>query len=238
MKTIIHRANTRGYANHGWLKSHHSFSFANYFNPERMNFGALRVFNDDVVEPKMGFGTHPHNNMEIISIPLSGALSHKDSMENKRAITKDEVQAMSAGTGLTHSEFNDSSAEAVNFFQLWIIPDTQNVKPRYEQKYFDVKDRKNKFQVLVDSLQSDYKESLKIHQDAKISRIELNKNGSVEYQFKSENHGVYIMNIEGTISVGGEQLEQRDAIGVSETNSIMIKALEASDILVVEVPMI
>ncbi|MDJ0646177.1 MAG: pirin family protein [Flavobacteriaceae bacterium] len=237
MKSIIHRAASRGYADHGWLRSHHSFSFAGYHNPERMNFGALRVFNDDVVKPKMGFGTHPHNNMEIISIPLSGALSHKDSMNNKRAITSDEVQAMSAGTGLTHSEFNDSTSEEVNFFQLWIVPDTQNVNPRYDQKHFHSNERKNEFQVLVDSIASKHIDSLKIHQDAKISRIELEDGKTINYELKSDKHGVYIMNIRGSISTAGEQLEQRDAMGIWETDEIALTATENSDILIVEVPM-
>lgn len=238
MKKIIHGAASRGYANHGWLKSHHSFSFAGYHNPDRMNFGALRVFNDDVVQPKMGFGTHPHTNMEIISIPLSGALSHKDSMNNKRAITTEEVQAMSAGTGLTHSEFNDSATEEVNFFQLWIIPQEQNVEPRYEQQRFDPKERKNKFQVLVDSIDSSNDTSLKIHQDAKISRIALDQNKEAEYTLKSANHGVYIMNIDGKIRVGSEDLKKRDAIGIWRTDKIKVQAEEQSDILVVEVLMI
>ena len=138
MKSIIHRANTRGHANHGWLDSYHSFSFAGYYDPQRMNFGMLRVLNDDVVKPGMGFGTHPHRDMEIISIPLKGALSHKDSMGNKRSIEVGEVQAMSAGTGITHSEFNDSHTDDVNFLQLWIIPEAQGVEPRYFQKEFDL----------------------------------------------------------------------------------------------------
>jgi len=168
MKTIKHLANTRGAANHGWLKSHHSFSFANYYNPERMSFGVLRVLNDDIVQPKMGFGTHPHQNMEIISIPLRGALSHKDNMNNKRSIEVGEVQVMSAGTGLTHSEFNDSKTEEVNFLQLWIVPEEQNVTTNYEQKLFDVQGRVNKFQTLVSPQDNLVEGSLGIHQQASI----------------------------------------------------------------------
>ena len=149
MKKIIHKAASRGYADHGWLRSYHTFSFASYQNSERMNFGMLRVLNDDVVQPEMGFGTHPHRNMEIISIPISGALSHKDSIGNKRSIEVGEVQVMSAGTGLKHSEFNDSKIDAVNFLQLWIIPEIENITPHYNQKIFEALERKNKFQVLV-----------------------------------------------------------------------------------------
>lgn len=237
MKTILYKAGSRGHADHGWLKSHHTFSFAGYHNPDRMNFGALRVFNDDVVQPKMGFGTHPHDNMEIISIPLSGSLSHKDSMNNKRAITVQEVQAMSAGTGLTHSEFNDSSNEAVNFFQLWILPDSRNVSPRYEQKNFDEAKRINKLQVLVESVASSDESTLKIHQDAKISRISLEKGQSIDYTLKSNDHGVFIMNISGTTQIAGQALEERDAIGISEIKSLKVTSTSNADLLFVEVPM-
>lgn len=237
MNTIIHKATTRGYANHGWLKSYHSFSFANYQNSERMNFGMLRVFNDDIVQPKMGFGTHPHNNMEIISIPLSGALSHKDSMGNKRAIEVDEVQVMSAGTGLMHSEFNDSSTEKTNFFQLWIVPNEQNVTPKYEQKQFNLIERKDQLQILVSSVKSKNPESLKMHQDAQISRIELSKGNTFEYQLKSKENGVYLMNIKGEIIVNNEKLSTRDAIGVWNAESFKIESQEDSDLLFVEVPM-
>lgn len=237
MKTVLHKANSRGHANHGWLESYHTFSFANYYNPERMHFGALRVFNDDYVQPKMGFGTHPHNNMEIISIPLSGALSHKDSMGNKKAIATGEVQTMTAGSGLTHSEFNDSSNKKVNFFQLWIIPSEQNVVPRYEQKHFKEAERKDQLQVLVSSVNSHNNDSLKIHQDAQISRITLSEGNTFEYTLKTENHGVYIMNIDGGVLVANELLATRDAIGIWDTKTVKIVANSTSDILLVEVPM-
>ena len=238
MKTIIHKASTRGHANHGWLESKHSFSFANYHNPERMNFGALRVFNDDIVQSKMGFGTHPHNNMEIISIPIQGALSHKDSMGNKRAIEVDEVQVMSAGTGLMHSEFNDSKTEKVIFFQLWIVPNKQSVTPHYEQKWFDKELRKDALQILVSSVDSDNDGSLRIHQDAQISRINLSKGQVFEYQLKSKENGVYLMNINGVVIVNNEELSTRDAVGVYDTDRFTIETKEESDILFVEVPMI
>jgi len=149
MKKILHKSDTRGHANHGWLKAKHSFSFASYYNPERMNFGALRVLNDDIVQPKMGFGTHPHQNMEIITIPLKGALSHKDSMGNKRTIEVNEIQVMSAGTGVTHSEFNDSKTEEVSLLQLWIIPQEMNIKPNYEQRQFSEEGKMNQIQTVV-----------------------------------------------------------------------------------------
>lgn len=237
MKTIKHLANTRGAANHGWLKSHHSFSFANYYNPERMNFGVLRVLNDDIVQPKMGFGTHPHQNMEIISIPLKGALSHKDNMNNKRSIEVGEVQVMSAGTGLTHSEFNDSKTEEVNFLQLWIVPEEQNVTPNYEQKLFDVKERVNKFQTLVSPQDNLVEGSLGIHQQASILTGSFDKGKESSYTI-NKGKGVYVFLLEGEIEVSGETLYKRDALGVWDTDSIIIKSQENSEILLIDVPMI
>lgn len=234
MKTTIHKANTRGFANHGWLKSHHTFSFANYQNPERMNFGMLRVLNDDVVQPKMGFGTHPHRNMEIISIPISGALSHKDSMDNKRAIEVGEVQVMSAGTGLTHSEFNDSKTEETNFLQLWIIPEQQEVAPYYNQKFFDEADRKNKFQTLVSPKGKLIEGSLPINQQGYISMIDLDEDFEAEYHLKN---GAYFFLIEGEVSIADEVLEKRDAIGITEIDKVSVKATSKSKLLVIDVPM-
>ncbi|GAB5563137.1 MAG: pirin family protein [Winogradskyella sp.] len=237
MKTIIHKANTRGFANHGWLKSHHTFSFAGYQNPERMNFGMLRVLNDDVVQPEMGFGTHPHQNMEIISIPLKGALSHKDSMGNKRAIEVDEVQVMSAGTGLTHSEFNDSKTDDVNFLQLWIIPEEMSVKPNYEQRMFDVSERKNQLQTVVAPKDKIEGEALPISQQAYIYRTTLDADNAVDLNLKSENNGVYVFVVDGEVEVADNTLEQRDALGVSEIESVTINAKKTSDLVIIEVPM-
>ena len=237
MKTIKHLANTRGAANHGWLKSHHSFSFANYYNPERMSFCVLRVLNDDIVQPKMGFGTHPHQNMEIISIPLRGALSHKDNMNNKRSIEVGEVQVMSAGTGLTHSEFNDSKTEEVNFLQLWIVPEEQNVTPNYEQKLFDVQGRVNKFQTLVSPQDNLVEGSLGIHQQASILTGSFDKGKESSYTI-NKGKGVYVFLLEGEIEVSGETLYKRDALGVWDTDSIIIKSQENSEILLIDVPMI
>lgn len=238
MKTIIHKSDSRGFANHGWLQANHSFSFANFYNPEKVHFGALRVLNDDVVAPKMGFGTHPHNNMEIITIPLKGVLKHKDNMGDEWIPVKPgEVQIMSAGTGVQHSEINGSSEKDLGLFQIWIMPNKQHVKPRYDQKAFDVNERKNKLQILVTSIDENHEGSLKIHQDAIISRIDLDKGESFEYTLKSKNHGVYVMNIHGKIIIDKTTLDTRDAIGISDTDSFEINVEEDSSLLFIEVPM-
>lgn len=237
MKTTLHKANTRGKADHGWLKSHHSFSFASYHNPERMGFGKLRVLNDDIVQPKMGFGTHPHQNMEIISIPLSGALTHKDSMDNKRAITTGEVQVMSAGTGLQHSEFNDSKTDEVKFLQLWIQPKEHNVTPRYEQKQFDQTKRENKFQTVVAPKNNSIDDALWIHQQAYISIGNFTTSQTIDFQLNNASHGIYIFLLEGKIEVGTETLSTKDAIGIWDTENVEINVKEDSKVLVVEVPM-
>lgn len=237
MNITIHKADTRGYANHGWLKSHHSFSFASYLNPNRMNFGKLRVLNDDVVQPKMGFGTHPHQNMEIISIPLKGALSHKDSMENKRAIEVDEVQVMSAGTGLTHSEFNDSKTDEVNFLQLWILPDEMDVEPNYEQRKFLSEKRKNQLQTVVAPKHQLVENALPINQQAYIYRTNIDANVSIDMDLKSEHNGIYIFVIDGEIEIGSHLLSKRDGIGISETDSVAIKSNSNSELVIIEVPM-
>lgn len=234
MKTIVHKAASRGFANHGWLQSYHTFSFAGYHHPERMNFGMLRVLNDDIVKPKMGFGTHPHNNMEIISIPISGALSHKDSMNNQRSIEVGEVQVMSAGTGLTHSEFNDSSTDEVNFLQLWIFPEQQNVTPYYNQKKFEATERKNKFQSVISPKTQQIEGSLPVSQQAYIFMVDLDTDFEIEYKLKN---GAYFFLIDGEISIADETLEKRDAIGIYETNKVTIKAKKESKLLVIDVPM-
>lgn len=237
MKTIIHKANTRGFADHGWLKSHHTFSFAGYQNLERMNFGKLRVLNDDVVQPKMGFGAHPHQNMEIISIPLKGALSHKDSMGNKRAIEVEEIQVMSAGTGLTHSEFNDSKTDEVNFLQLWIIPEEMDVEPNYEQRIFDALERKNTLQTVVAPKDKLEGEALPISQQAYIYRTNLDAGQGVDLKVKSAHNGIYIFVVEGSIEAARISLEKRDALGVYETENLKITANKNSELVIIEVPM-
>jgi len=237
MKTTYHQANTRGKADHGWLKSQHSFSFASYHNPDRMGFGKLRVLNDDIVQPKMGFGTHPHQNMEIISIPLSGALSHKDSMDNKRAITVGEVQVMSAGTGLQHSEFNDSKTDEVNFLQLWIQPEEHNVKPRYEQKKFDQNKQKNNFQTLVAPKNNSIDDALWINQQAYISLGNFDQNQTIDFKLNNPSHGIYIFLLEGEISVGNKTLSSKDALGIWEVEAVKIISNKSAKILIVEIPM-
>lgn len=238
MKTIVHKANSRGFANHGWLQANHSFSFAGYYNPEKVHFGALRVLNDDVIAPKMGFGTHPHDDMEIITIPLKGVLKHRDSMHNEwQSVVPGEVQVMSAGTGLQHSEINGSNDEYLGLFQIWIMPNKQQVVPRYDQKVFESDNRKNKLQILVTSIDENHEGSLKIHQDAIISRIDLDKGKTFQYQLKSAQHGVYGMTIYGTVNMSDNILGTRDAIGISETDSFEIEAEEDSSLLFIEVPM-
>ncbi|WMI67176.1 pirin family protein [Mangrovimonas sp. YM274] len=239
MKTVVHKADSRGFANHGWLQANHSFSFAGFYNPEKIHFGALRVLNDDVIAPKMGFGTHPHDNMEIITIPLGGVLKHRDSMHNEwQSVLPGEVQVMSAGTGVQHSEINGSEEEHLSLFQIWVFPNKQNVAPRYDQKRFDVAERKNKLQTLVSSIDEDFDGSLKIHQDAVLSRIDLDADKTFEYQLKSSKHGVYVMNIHGDLKIGDQLLKTRDALGVWEVESFEITANENSEILFIEVPMI
>jgi len=238
MKTTIYKANERGTADHGWLKANFSFSFANYYNPEKLNFGALRVLNDDYIQGGMGFGTHPHDNMEIISIPLKGTLKHRDSMSNEWIpLHTGEVQVMSAGTGIQHSEMNNHPSEEVNLFQTWIIPSEQNVEPRYNQKVFEASERKNKLQTLVSSIHDSIEGSLTIHQDAKISRIDLDENTNFNYKLKTESNGAYVMVIEGAISIENEVLGKRDAIGVEQTNSFEISVVEKAELLFIEVPM-
>ncbi|WP_299779373.1 pirin family protein [uncultured Formosa sp.] len=238
MKTILHKANTRGFANHGWLQANHSFSFANWYDKERINFGALRVLNDDVIAPKMGFGTHPHKNMEIITIPLRGELKHRDSMGNQwESVLPTEVQVMSAGSGVEHSEINGSQDSHLNLFQIWIIPNANNVAPRYDQKTFDILERQNKLQPLVSSIDNGIEGTLRIYQDAIISRIDLDPKSNFKYNLKSKSHGVYVMVIHGEIKVNNTILSTRDAIGVSDTTDLNIDVLEVTSLLCIEVPM-
>jgi redox-sensitive bicupin YhaK (pirin superfamily) len=239
MKKCIVRAKDRGTADYGWLKANYSFSFANYYNPKHINFGALRVLNDDIIEKGMGFGTHPHNNMEIITIPLQGSLKHKDSMSNTWIpIQTGEVQVMSAGTGVQHSEMNNSTTEKINLFQIWIIPNEQGVEPRYDQKKFNVLERKNKLQIMVTSVNNDHSGSLKIHQEAQISRIDLDANSSFEYNLISKSNGVFIMNIAGSIKIDNEILTDRDAIKIEQVDKFQINTIKDSQLLFIEVPMI
>ncbi len=238
MNVVVHRSEDRGQANHGWLQARHSFSFANYFDRTKMQFGALRVFNDDIIAPSMGFGTHPHDNMEIITIPLSGVLKHKDSMGNTewQHVKSGEVQLMSAGTGLQHSEINGSITDELRLFQIWIMPNQKNVKPRYDQAFFKAEDRQGKLQTLVTGFSNEEK-GLKIHQDAKISRIDLSKDQSYTYSLMSQNNGVYTMVISGEIVVADNSLGLRDAIGVNNVNNFSVSSKTKSELLFIEVPM-
>lgn len=239
MKTILHRAQDRGFANHGWLQANHSFSFAGWYNPEKVHFGALRVLNDDIIAPKMGFGTHPHDNMEIITIPLKGVLKHRDSMNSTwQSVKAGEVQVMSAGKGLQHSEINGSQDTYLNLFQIWIFPDKQNVEPRYDQKAFDSEGRNGKLQVLVTSMtDTSHPEALQVYQDVKLSRIDLKKEEEFSYTLKSKNHGVYIMVIHGAMRIDTVDLKTRDAMGIYDTQTVKAKTKDATELMLIEVPM-
>jgi quercetin 2,3-dioxygenase len=236
MKKVIHRANSRGSSKYEWLDSKHNFSFAGYSDRERVRFGALRVLNDDVVSPGTGFGTHPHDNMEIISIPLKGALKHKDSMNHEQVIGENEVQVMSAGTGIFHSEFNASETESVNFLQLWIYPNKRNVKPVYDQKYFDPAGAKNKWQKLVSGPANIDTHNLTIQQEAKISRVQLEKGNEINYTPQRTSYGCFLFLVYGEIEIDGEVYSERDSLGISEASEFKIKSLDDAYILNIEVP--
>jgi len=235
MRTIIHKSDERGRADHGWLKAKHSFSFAQWFNPEKMNFGALRVLNDDKVAPGTGFGTHPHNNMEIITIPLKGKVLHKDNMGHGEEIKTGEIQVMSAGTGITHSEYNGSSTEDLELFQIWIMPNKHGATPRYDQFSIDMSGMQNNFLQLVSPNKDD--SGSWINQDAWIHMAEIEAGQEIEYAFKEKKNGAYSMLVEGKVRIGDETLNKRDAFGAWETEKVSFFAEEKSKVLVIEVPM-
>lgn len=235
MKTEFHAATSRGHANHGWLNAKHSFSFASWYNPDRIHFGALRVLNDDIVAPSMGFSKHPHDNMEIITIPLSGALKHQDSMGNSSVIEAGEVQVMSAGTGVQHSEVNAKHNEEVQLLQIWIFPNKRNVSPRYDQVKYNEAELLNQFLQVVSSNPEDA--GTWIHQQAWLHLSQLEEGKTLNYQVKQKGNGVYILNINGNFEIANQVLETRDAIGVWETESIDIKANKTGRLLLIEVPM-
>ncbi len=235
MKTVYHPANSRGFADHGWLKSHHTFSFANYYNPERMHFGALRVLNDDQVASGMGFGTHPHRDMEIISIPLEGDLEHKDSMGTTAVIRKGEIQVMSAGTGVMHSEYNKNKDELVKFLQIWVIPNQMNVTPRYDQISIKENEKINDFQQILSPNTDD--EGVWIHQNAWFNMANFESGNVKEYQVHQPGNGVYVFVLKGSAKIGDQVLGTRDGFGIWETESFTLEALENSEILLMEVPM-
>ena len=235
MKTTIHRADSRGHANHGWLDTYHTFSFANYYDPERIHFGALRVLNDDWVEGGQGFGKHPHDNMEIVTIMLEGELRHSDSMGHSQTLVPNEVQAMSAGTGIFHSEFNNLDDKPLRLLQIWVFPEQKNLKPRYEQKMFDSEQRVDNWQLLAGPNQPN---ALDIKQDAYFSRATLSEGNNLNYELHNDKNGVYLFLIDGQLSVnGGLQLNKRDGVGISEAHQIPLQAQKKSDVLAIEVPM-
>ena len=232
---ILHKANTRGNANHGWLQSYHTFSFANYYNPERMNFGVLRVLNDDTVAAGMGFGKHPHQNMEIISIPLEGDLEDQDSMGNKTVIKNGDIQVMSAGTGVQHSEYNKNQDKEVKFLQIWVIPNKQNVAPRYDQITLHLEERHNKLQQILSPNADDA--GVWIHQDAWFHLGKFDKEVATDYHFKKQGNGLYVFVLNGDVTVNGQSLNKRDGFGIWNTDKVSIKADSEAEFLLMEVPM-
>jgi len=234
MKTIFHPANERGHVNHGWLDSYHSFSFGHWYNPEKIHFGALRVLNDDKVSGGTGFGTHPHDNMEIVSIPLSGDLRHQDSTGRKAVIKEGDVQIMSAGTGITHSEINHNRDQEVRFLQIWVFPKLRNIEPFYDQKSFPLDSRVNKLQTVVDP---EGKDGVKINQNAWFHLGNYTHETQISYEIKMPGNGVYIFLLEGKAEAGGIELDRRDALGIWDTNKIDIDIKPDTQLLMIEVPM-
>ena len=234
MKKIFHSSNSRGGADHGWLKAKHSFSFANYFNPERIQFGALRVLNDDIIAPGRGFGTHPHDNMEIITIPLEGSLEHKDSMENVGVIEKDEIQVMSAGTGVSHSEYNKSEEIPVSLLQIWILPKEQNIAPRYDQKSLKELQKINNLYPIVTPDKNG--PEMWINQDAWLNMGDFNKPTSFEYKINKKGNGVYTFVINGRAIISENTLDKRDALGIWDVENFNISVDKNTKLLLIEVP--
>ena len=234
MKTVLHKASSRGHANHGWLNSYHSFSFGSYHQNDRMHFGALRVLNDDTVAAGMGFGKHPHDNMEIVSIPLSGNLQHQDSTGRNEIIRAHDVQIMSAGSGIAHSEMNASKTDEVKFLQIWVFPKLKNIEPRYEQKSFLPENRLNQILTVV---APDNANAVFINQDAWFSLGNFSKDLSIDYPIKKIGNGVYVFVLSGSVTVNGELLENRDGLGVSETAILTIVANTESELLLIDIPM-
>lgn len=235
MKTVYHAADTRGNADHGWLKSRHTFSFAEYYNPERMHFGALRVINDDHVAGGMGFGTHPHNDMEIISIPLSGDLAHRDSMGNGSVIRSGDIQVMSAGTGVAHSEMNPNADQDVKFLQIWVFPREKNVAPRYQQIHYAEQAQPDAFQQILSPNPDDA--GVWIHQDAWFSLADFSDGMKQRYEVKRAGNGVYAFVISGRANIGGVELNERDGLGLWETDGFDVGALGSAKVLLMDVPM-
>ncbi|NNV55918.1 pirin family protein [Limnovirga soli] len=234
MKTILHTANERGHANHGWLNSYHSFSFAGFYDPAKIHFGMLRVLNDDTVKGGFGFSKHPHDNMEIVSIPLSGDLEHKDSTGRHEIIRENDVQIMSAGSGIAHSEMNANKDREVKFLQIWVFPKEQNITPRYQQKTFTPEQRHNAFLTVV---APDDDSAVWINQDAWFTLGNLDKGLSENYSIKKVGNGVYVFVLEGEITIDGQLLKKRDALGIWDTTSLTITATDNASVLLIDVPM-
>ena len=236
MKTIFHPASERGQVDLGWLKSFHSFSFGHWYDPSKIHFGALRVLNDDQVRGGGGFATHPHDNMEIVSIPLNGELSHMDSIGTKGMIKTGDVQIMSAGTGIRHSEMNASKSDTVNFLQIWVLPKKENIEPRYDQKTFDTSLRANKWQVVVSPQHNEG--GVWINQDARFALAKLDAGKEIVFEQKFKGSGVYLFLLDGQIEAGGTKIGRRDALGITESDHVKIKANADSEILAIEIPML
>ncbi len=235
MKTTYYPNETRGTTDYGWLQANYSFSFANFYDANREQFGKLRVLNDDIIAPSKGFGTHPHKNMEIISIPLSGALAHKDSLGHESIINTGDVQVMSAGKGIKHSEYNPSTSEATNLLQIWLFPNKLNVEPRYDQKSFNIEDEHNTF-ITVVSPKDTLENTLWIHQDAYFNTASIQENITINYLFRSENNLAYVFIISGSVVIEEVTLNEKDALGISETKNIVVKALSNARVLLIETP--
>lgn len=235
MNTVLHKANTRGSADHGWLKVNHTFSFANYRNPDRMHFGVLRVLNDDTISGGKGFNPHPHENMEIITIPLEGNIEHKDNMGNSSVIKNGDVQVMSAGTGVVHSEFNAHKHDDLKVLQIWLFPNKKSVEPRYQQIPIRDVEIKNDFYQILSPHQND--QGVWIHQNAWFNLGKFNQKKKVEYNVHSKGNGVYAFVIEGKAKIEGQFLDKKDGYGIWNTDAISIEAEKNSKILLMEVPM-
>ncbi len=235
MKTQFYPENERGHANHGWLDAHHTFSFASWYNPEKVNFGVLRVLNDDRVAPGMGFGQHPHDNMEIITIPLSGSIRHQDTMGNQAIVKAGEIQVMTAGTGIQHSETNPSSSEDLRLFQIWLFPDKRNHIPRYDQRQLDEEKMKNNFAQILSPNETD--DNVWIHQNAWFHMGKFSENQTVTYTLKDPSNGLFIQQVEGNSTVGEQKLGRRDALGVWDTTAVTLNIEAGATILLMEVPL-
>ena len=233
--TVLHKADTRGNANHGWLNAYHSFSFGSWYNPDKVQFGTLRVLNDDTVAGGMGFGTHPHDNMEIITIPLEGDLAHKDSMGNTEVIRNGDIQVMSAGTGVQHSEFNPNEDKQTKLLQIWVFPNKRNVEPRYQQITLNPEDRNNKLQQILSPNHDD--DGVWIHQDAWFHLGKFEAGKTIIYHIKKEGNGLYFFNLKGEVAVNGQELSDRDALGITNFKTLEIKSNTNAEFLLLEIPM-